>query len=140
MASSPEIVVVNKINKKVSELTVDDIALYCEQSGITISSLCLKLNGLLNATREIKDRDGDLLDTVPDNNVQLKALVVSLELLKLVNKKDTNINIGINEKQIGLEEAKEIEDIFKRVEDLRKRRDMDRIQQGATDAECIPDV
>lgn len=132
----PEISVINKINKKVSELTVDDIALYCEQSGITISTLCLKLNQLLNATREIKDRDGEVVDTIPDNNIQLKALGVALELLRLVSIKPIHAGMVI-EHQIAPGDIERLEAIAHELKGLESRLNTDSIQQGCIDADTV---
>lgn len=127
-----EIKVLNKISKNVSELTVDDIALYCSESGVTIGALCLKLNQLLNATREIKDRDGDLVDTVPDNNTQLKALSVALELLKLVGGKN-DVVVGTVQHQMAPGDVERLEAIVKELKGLESRLVVDKVQQGVID-------
>lgn len=121
--------IINKISKKCSELTVDDIAIYCEENGVTIGSLCYKLNELLNATREIKDRDGDVIDIIPDNNVQLKALSVALELLRLVNNKTVAV-IGKIEHQMSDGDILRLEAIATELKGLESRLISDRIQQG----------
>lgn len=132
-----ELSVVNKINKKVSELTVDDIAEYCEKSGVTISALCLKLNQLLNATREIKDRDGEIVDVLPDNNVQLKALGVALELLRLVSTKEV-VGTGVVTHQMAPGDIDRLENIAKELKGLEGRLMSDKIQQGETiDADIV---
>lgn len=126
-----EVQVINKISKKVSELTVDDIAVYCEESGVTISALCLKLNSLLNATREIKDRDGDIIDTMPDNNIQLKALGVALELLKLVSGKAVP-TVGVVQHQLAPSDIARLELIATELKGLETRLNTDTIQRGIT--------
>lgn len=126
-----EVQVINKISKKVSELTVDDIAVYCEESGVTISALCLKLNSLLNATREIKDRDGDIIDTMPDNNIQLKALGVALELLKLVSGKAVP-TVGVVQHQLAPSDIARLESIATELKGLETRLNTDTIQRGIT--------
>lgn len=129
-----EISVITKIHKKVSELTVDDIATCCEKNGVTIDSLCSKLKDLLNATREIKDRDGDLVDTLPDNNVQLKALTVALELLKLVGSKDVKVSGTVEHKHFPVEDLPKLEAAVKEMARLREVIKSSPIQQGIEDA------
>lgn len=119
-----------EIKKKTSELTVDDIAVYCEKNGITIESLCLKLNQLLNATRDKYDKYGDFDRAEPDNNVQLKALGVALELLRLVNNKTVEVSGTIVHKAVPAEDIIKVETVFNNMMELRRRRDLDRIQQG----------
>lgn len=131
-----EIQAINKINKKVSELTVDDIASYCQESGVTISALCLKLNQLLNATREIKDRDGDIVDTLPDNNVQLKALGVALELLRLVSNKQVVGTVAVTH-QMAAGDIDRLEAIAHELHGLETRLIKDNIQQGIPDADIV---
>ena len=131
-----EIQVINKITKKISELTVDDIAQYCESAGVTVGSLCLKLQELLNATREIKDRDGDIIDVLPDNNIQLKALGVALELLRLVSGKDVGGTATVTH-QMAPGDIERLENIAKELKGLESRLNTDTIQQGCVDADII---
>lgn len=131
--------VVTQIHKKVSELTIDDIAICCERNGVTVDTLCSKLKELLNATREIKDRDGDLIDTIPDNNIQLKALTVALELLKLVGGKQVEVTGTIIHKTVSPEDVVRIEAAVKEMARMKKIVDSNPIHQGIEDA-CIRTV
>lgn len=125
--------VINSI-KKMSEITIDDIALCCERNGVTIDSLCSKLRDLLNATRDIKDRDGDLVDTIPDNNVQLKALSVALELLKLVGGKQIEVSGVIQHKHFPVEDLPRLEAAVKEMAKLREVIKSNPVQRGIEDA------
>lgn len=121
--------VISQINKKISELTVDDIAMYCQENGITIGSLCYKLNSLLNFKKTVKD-DMGVPEEVDDGIIQLKALTVALELLKLVGNKDIKVSGIINHKAISTEDIDRLESISRELIGLEKKRISNPIQQG----------
>lgn len=124
-----EISVINKINKKISELTVDDIAKYCADEGLTVPRLCKKLNILLDAKRIRYDRDGDVAGEDEDNNTQLKAVTTGLELLKLIGGKVV-ATMGVVEHQMAPGDIDRLELIATELKGLESRLVVDKIQQG----------
>lgn len=66
---SPAISSIPEVNKAVSEIIKDA----CRRVGLSIDSYLIVIREALVAVKEIKDRDGDLVDTIPDHNIRLKA-------------------------------------------------------------------
>ena len=130
-----EIGVVNKISKRVSEITVDDIARYCEEAGVTVESLCVKLKELMGAGKEIRDRDGERTGVKePDWNVQYKAMVVGLELLKLVKKDVEIVGMGQVEHKMAAGDIERLEAIARELRGLERRLVEDSVQRGEVEA------
>lgn len=124
--------VVNKINKKVSELTVDDIAMYCEEAGITVYTLCRNLKILETASIPKFDRDGEEIAQIPDNNVRLKVLMVEAEMLKLIARKEL-IGTSVVQHQMAPGDIDRLEVIAKELKGLESRLVVDKVQQGIID-------
>lgn len=136
-----ELSVITKISKRVSELTVDDLAIYCNEAGVTVSSLCVVLSRLLNAQRVVKWENG--VDPIydNDNNVQVKALGTALELLKLVGNRGGEMVSGVVTHQMAAGDIERLEAIASELKGLESRLVQDRTQQGvAVDAVVVADT
>lgn len=117
--------------KKVSELTVDDIATYCDGAGITLKTLCTSLHRLLNAQKVVKWENG--VDPIydNDNNVQIKALSTAFELLKLVGGKVVEGTVQ-HQHSLAPGDIERLESIATELKGLETRLINDRTQQGHT--------
>jgi UDP-N-acetylmuramyl pentapeptide synthase len=110
-----EMTVINYISKKSSEITIDDVGAACEKAGVTIDRVCQKLNELLEARRELKDRDGEGRGVYEEEyNVQYKAAMACIELLDLVKKKDVVVG-GVIEHQLSKDEREFRERIAEKI-------------------------
>ena len=89
--------------------TIDDVV---RRHGLSVDDLVRCGKGGLEATRQIKDRDGDLVEEVPDWNVRHKFFSSFLELLGYINGPGTTVNVG------ATEEKKEAEAAYKRWREL----------------------
>jgi len=123
-----EIAVINKINKKASELTVDDVEIFCQEAGITIERVCKKLNILMDGGKEIRDPYGNYKWSEPDNNVQYKAAMACVALLDLIKKKDVIVG-GVIEHRLSDDERAFREKI---AEKIIRGRELRRIEVGET--------
>lgn len=121
---------ITTLSKKHSSLTIDDIANYCERNEVTVDVLCAKLKELLNAKRF------DGWQDVADSNVQLKALMVGLDLLRLVNTK-TDIAVATVTHQMAPGDIERLEVIAKELKGLEYKLVDDKIQQGSVDADYV---
>ena len=125
-----ELQAINKIVKKVSDITVDDLQLYCEKAGVTVEALCVKLGELLNAGHGGMDKYGDAKGVFePDFNIQYKAMVVGMELLKLI-KKDVGVVVGQVTHSMAPEDISRLEMIAHELKGLEQRLVTDKVQQG----------
>ena len=71
-----------------------------DKHNVTVDDFVNCMKRGLNATKDIKDRDGDLIETVPDLNVQHKFFVSGMELLGyLKGHGDINIHTDSEDKK-----------------------------------------
>lgn len=61
--------------------------------GVTRDDFAKCLKGGLTATKDIKDRDGDVIETIADWNVRHKFLSTGLEWIKEINGSGTVVNV-----------------------------------------------
>lgn len=86
-----------------------DVNVILKKHNSSIEIIIGKLLPGLDATRDIKDRDGDLIETVPDWTSRTKVGTLILTAAGLMKTGgDNNINIGVSESK------KEAEAAFKR--------------------------
>ena len=90
-----------ELNKNVD---IDEVV---RRHGLTIDDLVKCGKAGLEANRDVKDRDGDVVDTIPDWNVRHKFFSSFLELLGYLNGPGTNI-------QINTEGKKQAEEAYRR--------------------------
>lgn len=135
---SSKLTIINKINKKIGQLTIDDIGEFCAEAGITVSRLCVDLDKLLKATRTLRDNTGEY--EVDDNNVRLKAVMSCLELMRLTGVKTESGTVTVQH-QMAPGDISRLEAIAKELKGLEMRLVMDKIQQGVpVDASDITDA
>jgi hypothetical protein len=72
--------------------TRQDIDIVVRRHGLTIDDLVRCGKGGLEAVRTIKDRDGDLVDEVPDWNVRHKFFSSFMELLGYIKGQGVTVN------------------------------------------------
>ncbi len=90
------------------EVMKENIDLVVAKHGVTVDDFVVCMKGGLSATRDIKDRDGDIIDTIPDWNVRHKFFATGLELLGYLRGNSTVVNV------VNTEAKKEAEEAFKR--------------------------
>lgn len=122
--------------KKCSELTVDDLAQYCEEAGLSVKELCVSVARLTKAQKIIKYEYG--VDPVydEDNNTQLKAVQTAFELLKLVGGKVVMVG-GSVAHQMAPGDIERLEAISTELKGLEGRLAEDKVQQGRVEEAVI---
>lgn len=116
------------INKKISEYTVDDIAIHCSEANITVARLCVDLDTLLKAEKISRGAWGAESD--PDNHTRLRALGICLELLKLVGQTPVQ-TIATVQHVMAPGDIDRLKDIATELKGLESRLNSDSIQQGS---------
>lgn len=82
-----------------------EIEALLRRHNLSVDDLIKCGKGGLVATKEIKDRDGDIVDSVPDWNVRHKFFASFLELVGLLHGVGTTIKIGTSEEKKQADEA-----------------------------------
>lgn len=90
------------------ELVKADINEVVRRHGVTVDDFIVCMKGGLAATKDIKDRDGELVETIPDWNVRHKFFSTGLELLGYLRGNAPIVNIG------DVEAKREAENAYKR--------------------------
>lgn len=125
----PQLTVINKINKKASEITTDDIAESCARYGITLDSLCAKGLEFLGATKSRYDIMTNETIVEPQYQVQLKAWFGFLELLKLVSRDTTVATVAVSH-SISPDDVLRLQTIALELKGLETRLNTDSVQRG----------
>jgi hypothetical protein len=87
-----------------------DIHTLLIKNNSSVEKIVIKLLPSLDANRDIKDRYGDVIETVPDWNVRIKGGTLLLTALGYMKSSDTNVNTVI---QLS-EETRRVEEMFER--------------------------
>lgn len=91
-------------SNEVLEVTRPDINKILENYNTSIEKVIGKLLPGLDATRDIKDRDGDVVETVPDWTSRTKVGTLILTAAGFMKTSgDNNINIGLSAEDKAVE-------------------------------------
>lgn len=117
------------IDKLASVMTVEDLAVMADEEGVSVRAVLRVLAEGLKADVVKVDNSGRENSRVADMATRHKYMTSALEVLRLVEKR-VEVSGTIVHKMVPAEDVPRLIEIFEKTAELRRRRDMDRIQQG----------
>lgn len=95
----------NSISAVETKPSIDEVL---NKHKVTVDDFVQCLKRGLTATKVIKDRDGEVVDEVPDLNAQHKFFATGMELLGYLHGSSTVVNVNTSQ------ERKEADEAYKR--------------------------